>query len=364
MAVLAPIIIDKQKFYGLEENFHRINRIFVAQVMEASYAEAGCSQVIRDWSIQIVDELYDVLHYLDPEFDGLMSYAPTHLKDTGETNDHPFEKRLGFAARYGRHEYLAQYLSSNNPSPGDIKRLVSCAISGWAWRAEQDTWLPESYTLTCKGLLRVLLEYIPLNTDPHMLFPHDSKTKVDRESKWATFATMSFEILDFEMSSKRITQHRLEIITLWKDVVKVFFNYDASADPNIVMLFSFKNPTPGTFLFEESLLSYLERVMPRCKDPVSKAQVIEVENLVRFHGGRSFRRSYSFYGRKMRHIIMTDEQSDRILRNVPLEYRASHRLCFPCKTKRRMPRSPTQSDFEEAAAFVARVEESLPIMEE
>lgn len=348
IAALIPIFIYKPKFYGLEENYHEINNYFVAEVMEASYAEAGCCQLLRDCSIQVVDEVYDVLRYLGTGLEGLMSYVPTRLKKTGESDDHPFEERLGFAAHYGRHDYLAQYLSSNNPSPGDIERLVSCAISGWAWQAEGAIRFPKYCTSTQKGLLRVLLDYLPLSTDPYVKVPLDSETKDDTRSKWATFMTVSWRFLDLE--------HRLEMIKCWRDVVKIFFSHDASVDPNIAMLFLCNYPDNySAFLFEESLLSCLERLTTIYIDKAARVPIMEVENLVKSHGGASFRRSCSFHYFQGPDIMLTDEQSDRVLRSIPPECLTSCSLYYP---RRKKIESPTLSDLKRVATFVAEVEKA------
>ena len=353
IAGLTPIFISKPGLSDLDENLFRINRQFVAELMEASYAEAECCQEIRNASIQIVDELYNVLCYLDTKSDGLSSYAPRRLRATGDGDDLPLEGRLGFATQYGRHEYVAQYRSSNNPSPGDVERFVSCAISGLAWQSCLQILVQQNCTLTRKGLLRILLEYLPLSTDPYMMVPYDYRIKIDQESKWAAFLTTSIRLLDMEMKSKMNPQHRLQIIKMWSDVVKTFFSHDAIADPNIVILFKCNHPRDRRYVkFEESLLSYLERVTTGCKDPVAKIPMMELEDLVRSHGGTSFRRSCSYLGRTMRDIMLTDEQSDRVLKYIPPKYPLS-----PLSPRRRTTaKSPTQSELEQAAEFVPRFE--------
>ncbi|KAL8885000.1 MAG: hypothetical protein Q9215_007073 [Flavoplaca cf. flavocitrina] len=361
IAGLAPILLDKPKFDGLKENFHYINDLFVAEVMGGAHAEAGCCQVIRDCSIQMVDKFHDVLRYLDTKFGGSLTNGPPCLKQTGESDDHPFEGRLGFAAYYGHHEYLAQYLSSNNPSPDDIELLVSCAISGWAGQPERRIDQEETFTWTQKGLLRVLLDYLPLSTDPYMTIPHDSETQVDTISKWAAFMTMSFPFLHMEMGSELNPQHGQEFIKSWCDVVKIFFDHDANVDPNIVNLFLGKySGLPYYLQFEESLLSFLERITTRCEDAVAKVPIMEVEDLVRSHGGKSFRRSCSYIDSDDE-LMLTDEQSDRVLRSIPLKYLA---MFSPRQVPRKNKESQTQSDLERVAEFVARVEELRPSMEE
>ncbi|KAL8893373.1 MAG: hypothetical protein Q9192_005333 [Flavoplaca navasiana] len=365
IAGLAPIIIYRPELSDPDKKVFRIVQQLIADLMEASYAETGCCQVVRDCSFQIVDEFYDVLRYLKIELDGLMSYAPLRLKKTGESYDHPSEGRLGFAAHYGRHEYIAQYISSNDTSPVDIHHLLSCAIAGWRSQANARIALRITYTSTQKGLLRVLLDYLPQSTDPYIMAPHDSSTKVNRESKWAAFMTSSIRVLDMESEFDFNPQYRLEIIKPWKNVVKTFFGHDASANPNIVMVFICDYPTsPEVVLFEESLLSYLERLTTRCKDPVAKVPMMELQDLVRSHGGTSFRRACSFYGKDRREIFMRDEQSERVLRSIPLEHLSHPRPGSPRITNCRRPSSPTQSDLEEAEAFVARVENFRPSMEE
>ncbi|KAL8893610.1 MAG: hypothetical protein Q9192_005099 [Flavoplaca navasiana] len=363
IAGLAPIIVHEPKF-DLEKKFYRINGCFVAEAMEGSYAEAGCCQVVRDCSNQVVDEFCDVLRYLNIEFNGLISYAPTRLKKTDESYNYPFEGRLGFAAHYGRHEYVAQYLSSNDTSPVDIDHLLSCAIAGWCRQADQPRRLDGTLGTnpsTQKGILRVLSDYLPLSTDPYMMVPHDSKTKVDRKSKWAAFMTLSIHLLDTGTMSLFYPQIRLEIIKLWKGVVKTFLSHDAGADPNIVILFKCTFSSLYRYItFEASLLSYLERLTTGGIDPAAKVLFLEVEDLVRSHGGTSFRRSCSFQGRQMREIMLTNEQSNRVLRSIPLEYLASSTFWSYDRT---MVESPTQSDLEEAAAFVERVENNRPSTE-
>ncbi|KAL8875740.1 MAG: hypothetical protein Q9198_005943 [Flavoplaca austrocitrina] len=357
---LAPMLIKKPKSYDLEEYFHQLllSKGFVSKVMEAFPAVAGCCQVIRGCSIQMVDEFYDVLRYWKSGIGRLISYAPTRLKKTDESDDQPLEERLGFAAYYGRHDYVTQYLSSYESSPGDIDRLVSYTISGWARQARGNGYHQQKSTSTQKGLLRVLLDYLPLSTDPYIMVPHDSSTKVDRKSKWATFITVSFLLLDEEMMNP---QHHLEIVKLWSDVVKIFFSHDASVDPNIVMLFNPKYII-DEYWFAESLLSYLEHFTTTgCKDPVAKIPMMEVENLVRSHGGTVFRRACSSYDDELtREIVLTDEQSFSFIRNGSSMYLSSSKFWYRRGEK---TESPTQSDHERAADLVPRVEDFRVILE-
>ncbi|KAL9630955.1 MAG: hypothetical protein Q9204_004464 [Flavoplaca sp. TL-2023a] len=360
IAGLIPTIISKPKSSGPEENLFYMDQRFVAELMEVSNAEAGCCQAMLDCSFQVVDEIYDVLRYITFEFDRSTSYARTRLKKTGESDDHPFEERLGFAARYGHYEYAAQYISSKDSSPVDIDHLLSCAIDGWRWPGDLFALFQRNYMWRRKGILRVLLDYLPLSTDPYMSVPHESSTKVDRESKWAAFMNASMHFLDSEITYEKLKpQHRIEIIKLWKDVVEIFFSHDASVDPNVVMLFDYFDPSGGdTFLFEESVSSYLERITTRLIDTAVKALITEVEDLVRSHGGMSFRKFCSVHlYEERREVMLTDEQSDRVLGSMRL------RRSFQSSHRGEKTESPTQADLGRVAELVARIKEIQPISE-
>lgn len=361
VARLAPIIIFKPRSSTQDEQVIVVDRAFIRDLMRAPYPEVGRCQATRDAAIQIVDEIYDVLCYLNTTLNGLTCTMSGRAnlrfekEDDGTDEIHLFEHRLGFAAHFGRHDYVAHYMASNNFSPGDVEYVLSCAILGFRWH------LYQMYASTGRGLLHILLEYIPLSTDPYMMASHNFEIEnVVRKSKWAAFITLSSPGIDETIRLGVMNpQYRPELINHWKDVIKTFFVHNANADPNITLKSSACDHSDGQVLyitFEETMLAYMERIAAKHLDAAVKIPIKEIEDLLRAHGGTSCRKVYAVENESGDNIRLTDDQSDRLLKNLPQETLSSWWRIYNFGRVEVLA-APTQSDLVEAEEIVARLEE-------
>ncbi|KAL8918399.1 MAG: hypothetical protein Q9208_007369 [Pyrenodesmia sp. 3 TL-2023] len=229
VAKLAPNMMSKPRSSTENENPIVVRHEFIRHLMGASCPEIESCQAIRDTATQFVDEIYDVLCYLNTTFNGPTRTMSQSYPEPQPDFIHPFKHRSSFATYYGRHDYVAQHMASNRSSPEDVEYILNCAILGCNWHLE--------FSSTGRGLLHILLEYVSLSTDPYMMASDDFETKgIVQKSKWAEFASNSLRAIDQELSRvKRYEQSHLVLMNLWKDVVKTFFVQNANTDPNTIV---------------------------------------------------------------------------------------------------------------------------------
>lgn len=341
VARLAPTMISKP---FQDEDPIVVRESIIRALMGSSYPEIDCCGAIRDHAIQIVDEIYDVLYYLNTTFNGPSctmseSYAALHFDGLN-----PFEHRLCLASYYGRHDYVAQYMANNSGSPDKVEHILNCAILGCPWHLR--------YDLTGKGLLHILLEYLPLSTDPYMLAPHNSENENVPQSKWAAFATNSF--YGAELTQARRGQHFPDLINRLKDVIKAFFVHDANADPNTILTSTTHTPHGDEYMtFEETLLAYMGRVPATAFAAEAKIPWKEIEDFLRAHGGRSRRKVSQIADAPMHSKRVTDDQSNRLMNVLSPQFHQGL-LSFPTPTMKQA--APTQSEIAAAEEIVARIE--------
>ncbi|KAI4262467.1 MAG: hypothetical protein L6R42_002358 [Xanthoria sp. 1 TBL-2021] len=363
VARLAPIIISEPRSSTQDKDKDRIvvDLWFIYDLMEASCPEDGCCQATRDAAIQIVDEIYDVLCYSNTTLNGptcTMSGRANlgfDVETDGMDDIHPFEHRLGFAAYFGRHDYVAQYMASNSFSQGDVEYVLNCAILGCGWNF--------GFSSTGRGLLHILLEYVPLSTDPYMMASHNFKSEnIVRKSKWAAFATLSFPNFDRNMRIEVNLQYRLEWINHWKDVIKTFFVQNANADPDITLKSSAHGYFDGQelyFAFEETIIAYIGRFAAKFRCAAVRMPLTEIEDLLRAHGGTSCRKVHAVQNESSS-LRVTDDQSDRVLTILPPVILKSWYLRSEFFDHVTEIAAPTQSDLVKAEEIVAQFEKSAP----
>lgn len=357
VARLAPVIISKPRSSNQDKDRIVVDRFFIDDLIEASYPEVGCCQAIRDAAIQIFDEVYDVLCYLNTTLNGPTcsmsgrANLSVQVENGGMDGIHPFEDRLGFAANFGRHDYVAQYMASNSFSQGDVEYVLNRAILGCGWY--------DPSSPTGRGLLRILLEYLPLSMDPYMMAWHNFKSEnVVRKSKWAVFATYSFPKRHGSIRSEENPQHTREFTNHWKDVIKTFFVHNANADPNITLKWSAHNYSDDqgvSIMFEETFMAYIERIAATHLDVADKIPLKEIEDFLRAHGGTSCRKVYAVRKSRGSYIRLIDDQSDRLLKNLPQETLSSWWMSCDF-SQLELVAAPTESDLVEAEEIVARLE--------
>ena len=348
IARLAPSIISQPR--SSTQDGIVVSQTFIHDLLRILAPAFGCCQTIRDTDARAVDEIYDVLCYLNTSFNGptctMLGSANLEFdhRPDGLNDIHPFERRLGFAAYFGRHDYVAQYMASNKFSQSDVEYILSCAILGLA----HPHW-DKTRSSTVGDFLHILLEYLPLSTDPYMMSSHNSQTvNVARKSKWAAFATNSFYHLSVTgMTFTPPNRLELEMMNLWKQVIIMFFDHDANADADH-MLTSHSGFPERSLIFEETIVAYTERIAATVRKTASKIPLKEIEELFRAHGGTSRRKVKAVVTRRKR-VRLTEDQSDHLLNLLSLEDLATLSLLHSIP---KVPATPTESDLEEVAQIV------------
>ena len=349
IARLAPSIISQPR--SSTQNGIVVCQAFIHNLIRASRPKFGCCQASRDTAARVVDEIYDVLCYLNTSLNGpnctMLGSANLGFSDKpdGLNDIHPFERRLGFATYFGRHDYVTQYKASNKFSQIDVEYILSCAILGFErlYRV-----LFHKSASSVKSLLHILLDYAPLSTDPYMMSSHNSETvNVAQKSKWAAFATNSVVGLEIAILHSD-PPDALKLIDLWKQVITIFFGHDANADANHVLT-CYADLSEGRMIFEETILAYIERIAAAALDAACKIPFKEIENLLRASGGTSRRKVKSTYTWRERCVPLTEDQSDHLMNLFSLEDLASFRLWGPLSAE---PVTPTESDLKDAAQIV------------
>ncbi|KAI4224688.1 MAG: hypothetical protein LQ349_007192 [Xanthoria aureola] len=349
IARLAPSIISEPR--SSTQDRIVVSSRFVEGLVRASCPEFGCCQAIRDTAARVVDEIYDVLCYLNTSFNGptctMMRIANLdfcHQPDSMNSIDnvHPFQRRLGFATYSCRHDYVAQYMASNKFSQSDVEYILNCAILGFGHPCFDRLWASD-----VRSLLHILLEYTPLSTDPYVMSSHNSEiVYVARKSKWAAFLTNSFYHLE-KMILYSDLPNALELINLWKQVITTFLDHDANADTKPILTSS-STISQGKFIFEETFVAYMERIAATAQDAAVNTALKEIEDLVRAYGGTSRRKvkAINFWPQGV--VRVTEDQSNHLLNLFSLEDLATLGVIESIPEAA----TPTESDLKDVAQLV------------
>ncbi|KAL8752006.1 MAG: hypothetical protein Q9184_005877 [Pyrenodesmia sp. 2 TL-2023] len=354
VARLAPTIVSKPRLSNQGEDLIVVTRSFVGQLMRALCSEIGCCQAIRDTAIQLVDEIYDVLCYLNTTFNGPNCTMWESYPDLKSDIINPSEYRLGFAAYHGHHDYVAQYMASHSFSQADVEYILNCAILGCIWHFR--------FASTGWGLLRILLEYVPLSTDPYMISWDEFEIEnSSRKPKWAAFASNSLFSIDKVIYLRKGSQYFPEFINRWLDVVKTFFVHDANANPNITLmsrtgiLHSTVDMDVEIYI-DETLLAYIGRIAATALARAAKIPWKDIEDFLRAHGGTSCRKVYAVKRRQGLFARVNDDQSNRLLSILRPSF-PSAVILFDFRAEKSA--APTKSELVETEAIVAWVEKNL-----
>ena len=346
IARLAPSIISEQR--SSTQVRIEVPSDFIRGLMDVSRRESGCCQAVCHTAARAVDEIYDVLCYLNTSFNGpdctMMGSAnlKTYPQLESMNDVDPFQRRLGFATYFGRHDYVTQYMASNKFSQSDVEYIISCAILGLT-----GTYAPVS---NVRSLLHILLDYAPISTDPYMMSSHNSEiVNVARKSKWAAFVTNSFDHLE-NMILYFDPSNALEWMNLWKQVIILFFDHDANTDTDHFLTSYSKFSDRHTMIFEETIVAFMERIAARAQDAAFKIPFKEIEDLLRAHGGTSRRKvkAVNSWSNDV-WLLFTEDQSDHLLNLLSLEDLAT---LISMRSIPEEPTTPTESDLEEVAQIV------------
>ncbi|KAL8989190.1 MAG: hypothetical protein Q9169_008412 [Polycauliona sp. 2 TL-2023] len=321
---LAPHIVADPAELGQEKDGRsfEVSRAYIAALLGASYVETGYCQAMKDDAIHIVDEIYDSLCFLQSTLNGvnctaLGSANLVSLWAPGDLNDcYPFQGRLGFAAYFGRLDYVAEFIGRNVTSQDDIECIITSAIVGFGG-LYLDKWL----ALTYRGRLDLLREFVPLSKDPYLVVSCKHEIgNIIQISKWAAFAAYSLSGIESDVKTRWKKQHSLlELVNPWTDLVKIFLLHDANVDRNILIRSMARGyAVSGMFCItlEETLAAYIERFTKLIPEGAAKQLLQEIVGILIAHGGIMSRKARAI-GRDIPGLIrLAEDQSDRLLEGL------------------------------------------------
>ena len=296
---------------------------------EAVWPPRLSRQVTRDIGFQVVSQAYEILGYVNESLDGSGRSLFEFFRWAGEEPSWftRFHDCVGFAAFFGRHEYISAYVVETDRSPQDVEYLLLCAFSGlYPLYGDIGPGI-SGLALTIQGYCKIvtnLLEY-SRHTDMYMRTVASAVT-ANWNSKWIMFLDCSLQFIDLLAlwsSKQRMdaqTRQQLEhSIVLWKNVIACFLEHDV--DVNIILygdlqlltldMSDFDSSTGVRIYFNTSdtLLAWAGRTFTHADLEVGK----EVEDMVRSHGGQHRRTIVSVKIGGDVHPL-TQEQSNRLLR--------------------------------------------------
>lgn len=330
IASLAPDISIKREpaQYPIALNLH-----FIIDLIEASRLSGPCSQGMRDAALQTVENLYDLLRYLNASFHGpsttmSQTYDDLFLDEwkPSYTPEHsPVYDCLKFASFFGRDDYVARFMAENHPSQADFERVIFCAVLGiWQWSVEFH------YFKNLEGFLVILRDSMKRADNLNM----DLKYATNKNGNeilllpgflYSTLTRAGFmddlqEVLSSEPTS--------DLAKLLIDVVQLFLDNDA--DPNVMLEFDDQFVDQffdgNSELFDESIcirfaetpLALIERLARRrvLEHPFSAE---DIAILLRSHGGIKRRALLSLHDEPGTESLLTENQSNRIMSVLSLK---------------------------------------------
>lgn len=118
-AKLRPVVMMRDKEVFARHDF-RLDTFLFNDSLKSLTLNYGSDQKLRDDTIQLVDEIFDVLCYFNTAFQpSTCNVSTTYADLTDETYAenvvelHPFQNCLGFATYFGYRDYVAQYMIGN-----------------------------------------------------------------------------------------------------------------------------------------------------------------------------------------------------------------------------------------------------------
>ena len=290
--------------------------------------------VTRDLGFQVVSQAYEILEYVN---ESLAASDRSLYEFFRWTQEKPswyirFHDCVGFAAFFGRHEYISAYVAQIDRSPEDIEYVLFCAFSGLYSVPEDIEPGISVLAIAIQGYYKIvtnLLEY-SRHTDAYMKTTA-SAVSANWNSKWIMFLDCSLQSMDglalwssSPSIDAQIRQQFEHSMLLWKKLIACFLEHDADVNTSIysdLLLLSVdmsdsddSNRVCITFTTSETLLAGVGRTFAHINPDIRK----EVEDLVRSHGGQH-RRTILSVNIDEDVYPMTQEQSDRLLRAWALE---------------------------------------------
>lgn len=287
-------------------------------LIEALWPAQSDCQATSDSTIQVVDQAYKVLVHVSRSLNGLDQTLSTPFR-TWKDDDISIHDCLGFAAYFGRHEYVSRYTARTNRTEEDAEYVLSCTLSGLGscrrGLSPYDIEGKDVYKISVMGgFFRIVMDCLPKSRESQPCM----------ESKWVIFLNCSNRHVDTLIRFRSRLGKKLQYleqaaqsITLWKDTVACFLHHNADSNTilkgRLGMTYSDEdgtgNPICMSIRVAETLLAWVRRTFG-CLDPAIRE---EMEDLLKSHGGQHRRKILSLsleYGPRLR---LTREQSDRLL---------------------------------------------------
>lgn len=290
VASLAPDIIREQ---GSAQGGIDVSPDFIHALMNIFWLSDEHCQTLRDAAIRMIDEIYDVLGYLNRSLNGsnhiiTQSYT-LDLSSSGLSilsYKLPSQGRLSFAAHFGRYDYVVKWTARSVLSQQDIEAIVQSAIFGILWAPFSIEQL--------RGLLHILLECGPMTRDFGIgALSYTCEGQVIHRSLWNAFLTFScpqieFRILLMERYPNQYGDDVYDVIKLWTNVMRVFLGRDARADPNttiaLVLALDVKSSVDHKQIWiycQETILAHVQRVF---RSFMCTHMLKDIEDPLRAHG--------------------------------------------------------------------------------
>ena len=291
---------------------------FMGKLMDAPQLSESCSQEMRNAAVRTVEDLYNLLRYLDTNVNEARtamsqiypemfrhSWAITQLPERS-----PLYDCLNFASFFSRDDYVARFMAENDLSRADFERVLSCAVMGIGRR----------WHLSFKdveGPLAILRNCMKGAIDLDMNLSYATNKAGGEILLWALFLASTIgkpgiiRLIRTKLSSGQ-TSH---FAKLWKDVFQLFLNADA--DPNVMLvhfIYSVGSPSrePLSIEFAETPLALIERTA--CFFQVKLTTLVEdIEDLLRSHGGTKRRVFLSVENDRGDWRLLTEDQSNRLV---------------------------------------------------
>jgi len=273
-------------------------------------AQANC-QSISDSTIEVVDQAYEVLDHVTRSLNGL-DWTLSDSFNGWKDYNFPFHDCLGFAAYFGRHEYVSRYTAETDRIEEDAEYILSCTFSGLS-SLDEEAFDFRKESVVVGGFFRIVIDYLP----------QSRKSQQCMESKWVRFWNCSQRHITTLVDSRiqlgkdpQFLQRAAQSIILWKDTVACFLHHNADANTilqgmlQIYCSDKFEAVAYSSLKFSaaETVLAWVRRTF-EFADP---AFTQEIENLLRSHGGQHQRTFLSLKIDRDRYRL-TREQSDRLL---------------------------------------------------
>ena len=238
-------------------------------------------------AFRITKRLKKVIHDLGyPSLSDYMAY------------DCQYTDVIAFASYYGHRPYLSRHPISCAYTPKELDNLLYCTIQGMQ---EAPTYTNYDNSSPFLELVKGLLHHgANPNAALHRYLPFSIMDIQIKQSIWATWI---------------YSWHRVRDISLWSRVVDLFASQGADENATVFSaLYSYED----VMVLEESLLSYLNRVVPRddkgkCKVACAKLREMNAIECTRFRvislqdeesKGEKYKKCYEF----------NESHSDRLLR--------------------------------------------------